>query len=325
MQAAVRERYGSAEVVEIRDFPVPTPDAGEVLVNVRWSSVNTADLDLVRGSPPVTRLAYGLRGPRNGRLGADMVGEIVEVGPDVDRFRAGEVVWADLFEAGHSAFSEYVCVRTGALRHKSHQIDDAVAATLPHSGLLALQSLRHGEIQQGESVLINGAGGCVGPFAIQIAKARGAVVTGVDRSEKLEFMTDVGADQVVDYTTTDITRGAERFDVILDIAASRTPLAFRRILNDKGRYVHLARSLAGFFRAGTVGALTNRWAQSRISNFSWKANSGDDLAEIGRLVEQGAVTPRIDGTHPLSDLPRALARHAAGEARGKIVISMNGT
>ena len=137
-------------------------------------------------------------------------------------------------------------------------------------------------------------------------------------------MADLGADQVVDYTTTDITRGAERFDVILDIAASRSPLAFRRILNDSGRYVHLARSLAGFFRAGTAGTLTNRWRQSRISNFAWKANSADDLAELGQLVEKGAMTPRVDGTHPLADLPRALERHAAGEARGKLLISMNG-
>ena len=324
MRAAVRERYGSPEVVEIHEIPIPTPGEGDVLVKVRWASINTADLDLMRGVPPVTRLAYGMKRPRNGRLGADMVGQVVDIGEGAEAFEVGEVVWADLFERGHSAFSEYVCVPASALHHKPHQLDDAVAATFPHSGLLALQSLRHGKVQPGESVLINGAGGCVGPFAIQIAKARGGVVTGVDRSEKMDFMTQAGADRVMDYTTTDITREGDRFDVILDIAATRRPLAFRRVLNEGGRYVLLARSLAGFFRAAAFGTLTNRWSDSRISNFSWKANNGDDLAEIGQLAETGAITPRIDSTQDLADLRKALVRHASGEARGKILIKLEG-
>lgn len=324
MRAAARERYGSPEVVEIREIPIPRPGKDDALVKVNWASINTADLDLVRGMPLVTRLAYGMRRPRNGRLGADMVGRVVEAGESVEGFEVGDVVWADLFERGHAAFSEYVCVPATALQHKSNSLDDAVAATLPHSGLLALQSLRHGNVQPGESVLVNGAGGCVGPFAIQIAKARGGVVTGVDRGEKLDFIIQAGADRVKDYTTTDITREGDRFDVILDIAATRSPLAFRRVLNDGGRYVHLARSLAGYFRTSASGGLTNRWNQSRISNFSWKANNRDDLNAIGRLVENGAVTPIIDSTHDLSALPSALARHAAGEARGKILISVAG-
>jgi NADPH:quinone reductase-like Zn-dependent oxidoreductase len=325
MRAAVRERYGSPEVVEIREIPIPAPGEGDVLVKVRWASINTADLDLMRGVPPVTRVAYGLRQPRNGRLGADMVGEVVEAGTGVEAFQLGDVVWADLFEAGHAAFSEYVSVRAKALHHKPPQLEETVAATLPHSGLLALQSLRHGNVQPGESVLINGAGGCVGPFAIQIAKTREAIVTGVDRTEKLDFMRQVGADRVEDYTSTDITREGDRYDVILDIAATRSPLAFRSILNDGGRYVHLARSLAGFFRAAASGGLTNRWSRSRISNFSWKANNGDDLTAVGRLAENGAITPRIDNTFDLAHLRGALSRHAAGEARGKILISVDGT
>lgn len=324
MRAAVRERYGAPEVVEIAEIPIPTPGEDDVLVKVHWASINTADLDLVRGVPPVTRVAYGMRRPRNAMLGADMVGQVVEIGGRVEGFGVRDVVWADLFEAGHAAFSEYVSVPATALRHKSQELDAAVAATLPHSGLLALQSLRHGDVQLGESVLINGAGGCVGPFAIQIAKSHGAVVTGVDQTKKLDFMVQLGADRVIDYNKTDITREGDRFDVILDIAATRSPLAFRRILNDGGRYVHLARSLAGFFRAAAFGALTNRWGESRMSNFPWKANNGDDLAEIGRLVENGAITPRIDSTHDLGDLPAALMRHAAGEAHGKILISVDG-
>lgn len=323
MKAAIRERYGSPDVVEIRAIPIPRPAEDQVVVKVRWASVNTADLDLVRGVPPIARLGYGLRRPRNGRLGADMVGEVVDIGSTVEGYRPGDVVWADLFDVGHGAFAEYVCVRATSLRHKPHQLDEKVAATLPHSGLLALQSLRRGQIQPRESVLIHGAGGCVGPFAIQIAKARGAVVVGVDRTEKLEFMSQVGADRVVDYTQTDITRGTERFDVILDIAATTSPLAFRRILNDGGRYVHLARSLAGFFRAAGSGALTNRWKTSRISNFAWKSNDSNDLAEISELVELGEIAPRIDSTYELAELPTALQRHALGEARGKILISIS--
>ncbi len=324
MQAAMRERYGSPDVVQIRTIPVPTPTEDQVVVKVRWASVNTADLDLVRGVPPVARLGYGLRRPRNGRLGADMVGEVVDIGSAVEGYRLGDVVWADLFDVGHGAFAEYVCVRATSLRHKPDRLDDKAAATLPHSGLLALQALRHGRIQPGESVLINGAGGCVGHFAIQVAKAQGADVIGVDRPEKLAFVSQVGADRVVDYTITDITRGGERFDVVLDIAATRSPLAFRRILNDDGRYVHLARSLAGFFGAAASGAATNRFGTSRISNFPWKSNNEDDLAEIGELVERGQVIPRIDRTYELAQLPKALERHAAGEARGKILISIGG-
>lgn len=322
MRAAIHDRYGSHDVVDIRDLPVPAPGEGDALVKVRFSSVNTADLDLTRGDPAVMRLAYGLRRPRNGRLGADMVGEIAEIGGGVEGFRVGDVVWADLFEAGHGAFSEYVCVRATALRHKPTQLDDAVAAMLPHSGLLAVQALRWGEVQPGESVLINGAGGCVGPFAIQVAKARGAVVTGVDRTDKLGLVTQAGADRVVDYTLTDITLGGDRFDVILDIAASRSPHRFRRILADGGRYVHLARSLAGFFRAAGTGALTNRRSTSRISNFAWKANNSDDLTEISQLVISDGINAIVDSTYELADLPRALERHAAGEARGKILISV---
>lgn len=322
MRAAMRERYGSPDVVEIRAIPAPRPADDHVVVKVRWASVNTADLDLVRGMPPVTRPADGLRRPRNGRLGADMVGEVVEIGSAVEGYRIGDVVWADLFDAGHGAFAEFVCVRAPVLRHKSDRLDDTAAATLPHSGLLALQSLRRGRIQPGESVLIHGAGGCVGQFAIQIAKAKGAVVVGVDRTEKLPFVSQVGADGVVDYTTTDITRQGQRFDVILDIAATRPPLAFRRILNDDGRYVHVARSLAGFFRAAASGAVTNRWGTSRISNFPWKSNARDDLAEIGELVALGDVVPTIDSTYELAELPVALQRHAVGDARGKILISI---
>ena len=322
MRAAMRERYGSPDVVEIRAIPVPRPADDQVVVKVRWASVNTADLDLVRGTPPVTRLVGGLRRPRNGRLGADMVGEVVEIGSAVEGHRIGDVVWADLFGVGHGAFAEFVCVRATSLRHKPGRLDDTAAAMLPHSGLLALQSLRCGRIQRGESVLINGAGGCVGQFAIQIARARGAVVVGVDRTEKLAFMRQLGADDVVDHTTTDITREDERFDVILDIAATRSPLAFRRILNDGGRYVHLARSMAGFFRAAASGAVTNRSGASRISNFPWKANASDDLAEIVTLAELGEIAPVIDSTYELAELPKALQRHAVGEARGKILISI---
>jgi NADPH:quinone reductase-like Zn-dependent oxidoreductase len=201
MKAIIQDRYGSPEVLELRDVEIPMPGDGQVLVRVRAASVNTADLDHLMGRSIVERLATGFPRPRNNVPGLDVAGEVVAVGENVARLRLGDLVWADLSVSGFGAFAEYVCAAEKVFTPKPATLSFDQAATVPHSAILALQGLTgKGPIQPGQKVLINGAGGCVGPFAVQIAKSFGAEVTGVDHTGKLDMMRSVGADHVIDYT-----------------------------------------------------------------------------------------------------------------------------
>jgi NADPH:quinone reductase-like Zn-dependent oxidoreductase len=232
-------------------------------------------------------------------------------------------VWADLFVHGRGAFAEFVCAPESAFVPKPGGISFEQAAALPHSGVLALQGLRaRGGIQSGEHLLINGAGGMVGPLAIQIAKSMGAEVTGVDHGGKLDLMRAAGADHVVDYTHEDVTRNGKRYDRVLDIAANRSFLAFRRSLAADGLYVLVARSLAGFFAAAVLGRLVTVGSDRRMGVFGWEPNRVEDLAYLAGLVESGHLVPIVDGVYPLDDAPRAVNRVASGEARGKVMIEV---
>jgi NADPH:quinone reductase-like Zn-dependent oxidoreductase len=322
MQAIVRERYGSDEVLRFADVSEPVPGEGEVLVKVRTTSINTADLDQLRGRPLISRLMLGLTKPRSPGLGLDVVGEVVEVGPDVTTLQAGDRVWGDVF--GHAgAFAEYVSAPARILSQLPEGLDMATAATVPHSAVLALQALDgKGRIRPGSRVLINGAGGCVGPFAIQLAKAFGAEVTGVDHTEKLAFMRRAGADHVVDYTQTDVTRSAQRYDLVVDIAATRSVLRFRRVLRRGGAYVLVAATIGGFVQAATVGALISVLGSRRMGVFGWTPSKGEDLATLGRMLIEGTLIPIVDRTYPLESVPDALAYLASGRARGKLLVEV---
>lgn len=324
MRAVVRDRYGSsAEVLSLVDVGRPAPRADEALVRVRAASVNTADLDYLRGRPLVARLGTGLRRPRRRRVGIDLAGEVEEVGPGVTRLRHGDAVWADMFGFGHGAFAEYVCVSERAFSPMSAGMGFEVAATIPHSGLLALKGLLgKGPIRPGEEVLVNGAAGCVGPFAVQIAKSFGAVVTGVDHTAKLDVMQSVGADHVIDHTREDFTRNGKRYDLILDIVARHTVLRYRRSLAPGGRYVLVARSLTGFLQAMLVGGVVSMTGSTRMGIFMWVPNRREDLDFLGRLVESGALDPLIDSTYKLSEVADALSHVEQGRARGKVVITI---
>src|SRR6185503_8060257 len=242
MKAAIRERYGPVDVVELREIEVPQPAGDQVLVRVRAASVNRGDLDGLTPRPQFVRLFIGLRAPRQPRIGLDAAGEVEAVGPGVTRFKPGDRVFGDMFSFGAGSFAEYVCAPERAFLPIPAGMSFEEAAALPHSANLGVQGLRlrNGRtIKAGDRVLIDGASGNVGPFAVQIAKAAGAEVTGVARTEKLDFVRALGADHVIDYRTTDYTRTGERYDWIVDTDSHHSLLAVRRALVPGGVYVTL--------------------------------------------------------------------------------------
>lgn len=324
MKAIVRDSYGSPDVLRFEDINKPIPGDDQVLVQVRAASINTADLDHLRGRPRIARIGTGLGSPRNRVLGFDMAGTVEAVGRQVTGFQAGDNVWADLFQNGGGAFAEYVCVPASILHPKPPGLSFEDAATLPHSAVLALQGLRgQGGVRAGARVLVNGAGGCVGPFAVQIARALGAEdVTGVDHGAKLDMIRSVGADHVVDYTRADFTRSARRFDFILDIASNHWLFANRRSLAAGGAYVQIARKLTGFAQAAVLGALVSMTGSRRMGAFMWVPNKREDLEFLAQLVASGKLTPHIDRSVPLNSVPEALRYQEEGLARGKIVVTL---
>jgi NADPH:quinone reductase-like Zn-dependent oxidoreductase len=310
VRAVVRERYGSPDVLTVVDLPVPHPGPADALVRMTASSVNTADSDLLEGRPRVARLGTGWPRPRSPRTGLDLVGTVEEVGRDVTTVRPGDEVWADLFAHGCGAFAELVRVPAAALSPRPRSVTAQAAAAVPHSGVLALQALRaRGPLREGEHVLVNGAGGCVGPFLVQLAKAAGAEVTGVDRADLHPLVRTAGADHVVDHAHDDVTRGAARFDVVVDLAGDRSMRRWRRVLAPRGRYTLIAASPTAFVRAALGGGA-----------FTWRPNHRTDLEELARLVDDGTVVPLLDREFPLEQVPDALRHRDAGRARGKVVV-----
>jgi len=323
MKAIVQDSYGSPDVLELREIDQPVPGPREVLVKVRAASVNTADLDHLRGRSIGERLAIGLSKPRNSVPGLDLAGEVVAIGEDVTRLQPGDQVWADLSVSGFGAFAEYVCAADKVFAPKPPGLTFEEAATVPHSAVLALQGLTgKGPIQAGQRVLVNGAGGCVGPFAVQIAKSFGADVTAVDHAGKLELLRSLGADHVIDYTQEEFTRNGQRYDLIFDIAARRSVLHYRRSLAPGGRYVLVARSLGGFFQAALLGALISVGGSKKMGIFMWNPGKREDLDSLKRLLDAGRIKPLIDRSYGLRQVPEALRYLEEGGARGKVVITV---
>jgi len=327
MKAAVRERYGSPDVVELREIDRPVPADHEVLVRVRAASVNRADLDGLTPKPSFARLYMGLRAPRNQRVGIDVAGVVEAVGNGVTRFRPGDEVFADLFNGQGGAFAEFVCAKEKAFAPISTGMTFEGAATLPHSAILALQGLRlrNGRsIRPGDKVLIDGASGNVGPFAVQIAKSMGAEVTGVCSTDKMDFVRSLGADHVIDYTKVDYTRSAERYDWILDTDSHHSILRCRRALRPKGAYITLGGTTRSIFAALLVGPLismfSDRWSGLLLW---WKPFNADDVATLNELIAAGKVKPVIDRRYPLSEIVEALRWVDEGHARGKVIVAVS--
>ena len=326
MKAAVRHRYGSPDVVMLADVERPVPSEGEVLVRVRAASVNRADLDGLKPRPSFMRLFMGLRGPRNHRVGIDVAGVVDSVGPGVTRFRPGENVFGDLFAYGQGAFAEYACARAGAFETMPAGMTFEQAATLPHSAILALQGLRlRGGRTPGPSdrVLIVGASGNVGPFAVQIARSLGAEVTGVCSTAKMDLVRSLGADHVLDYTKVDYTSTGERYDWILDTDSHNSIFHIRRALRPGGVYVTLGGETGRIFQGLVVGPLISmRSDRSAGLMIWWKPFHPADVTTLKDLIAAGKLTPVIDRQYPLTGVVEALRHVDEGRARGKVVISM---
>lgn len=324
MRAAFHAVYGPPEVVTLREVDPPTADADRVVVEVRVASVNRADLDGLGPRPGFVRLFTGLRAPRNGRIGLDCAGVVTAVGPAVTRFRVGDRVFADLFSYGAGAFAERVVARETAFEPIPDWLSFEDAATLPHAAVLALQGLRlrNGRtIEPGMRVLVDGASGNVGPFAVQIAKAMGAEVTGVASGAKLDFVSSLGADHVIDYRTTDATRTGERYDWILDVDSHHGVLAARRALRPHGAYVTLGGTTWPILSAILVGAAATAAGSTWTGLMLWwKPFHRPDVTRLLELIADGRLRPAIDRTFPLDDVVGALRWVDDGEARGKVLV-----
>jgi NADPH:quinone reductase-like Zn-dependent oxidoreductase len=320
MKSILFSKYGPPDVLKLGDVAKPVPKVDEVLLKIHASSINSWDTDLLRGEL-TNRIIFGLRKPKIKTLGADVAGRVEAVGADVTRFSPGQEVWGDLSRHGWGGFAEYVCARENALALKPTNMTFEEAAAVPQAGLLALQGLRViGRIQAGHQVLINGAGGGVGIFAVQIAKAIGARVTGVDSSNKLQAVLSAGADRVIDFALEDFTRCKNHYDLILDVIANRSIFDYLRALKPNGTYVTVGGELKRLLQIFILGRWINLASKKQLRVLAHKPNQG--LDELKELIESGKVVSVIDGRYGLDEIQRAFRDFAQGTHRGKIVISV---
>jgi NADPH:quinone reductase-like Zn-dependent oxidoreductase len=323
VRAAVRDRYGSPDVVEVRDMPDPEPGPGEVLVRVTVASVNRADLDGLYPRWPILRLFFGIRRPRVPWIGLDAAGVVERVGDGVTRFQPGDRVFSDLYNFGQKAFAELVAAPEKAWLPIPEAMDDETAAALPHSAVLAVQGLRRrGETPgPGDHVLVDGASGNVGPFAVQVAKALGAEVTGTASPAKLEFVRGLGADHVIDYTAVDYTRQGVRYDWILDVDSHHSILDARRALRKGGVYQTLGGTMRRIGASLTVGPVVSLATGRRMGlMLAWKPFEPGSIEELVRLHAAGALRAPIDSRYPLEEAAEAIRRVDQGKALGKVLI-----
>jgi NADPH:quinone reductase-like Zn-dependent oxidoreductase len=322
MKAILHPEYGPPETLQLKETEKPFPGNQEVLIKVQAASVNALDGHLLGTSFMVRLFGTGLLKPRDPRYGVDLAGRVEAVGSAVTRFQPGD----EVFGGGVGAFAEYACAKESELASKPASVSFEAAAAIPVAALTALQGLRdHGQIQPGQKVLINGASGGVGTFALQLAKVFGAEVTAVCSPRNVDQARLLGADHVVDYTREDVTQSAERYDLILGVNGYHSILAYRRALRPQGLYVFVGSSKAHIFQAFLqsmlLGPVISRTGARKTRTFIAKLNQ-KDLAFVGGLVEAGKVTPVIDRCYPLSETAEAIRYLEEGHARGKLVITM---
>lgn len=314
--------YGSPDVLELVEIAKPVPEGKEVLVRVKAASVNPLDWHYLRGSPYIMRLESGIGVPKNVRLGADFAGTVEAVGSDVTGFKAGD----EVFGTGRGAFGEYVIKHEdGSLAKIPPNASHAQAAALPIAGVTALQALRdHGKVQAGQRVLINGASGGVGTLAVQIAKSYGAEVTGVCSERNVDMVRSIGADHVIDYRKANYTESGEKYDLIVDMVGNHGVLANLDVLKPDGRLV-----VVGGQHGDWIGPLSNMIKGPLVAPFVDQEiivmlahSSGDELDVLAKLVESGDLSPVIDRSYPLHEVPAAIAYSEEGRARGKIIIEV---
>jgi NADPH:quinone reductase-like Zn-dependent oxidoreductase len=323
MKAIVYYSYGSPDVLKYEEVEKPTAGDNEVLIRVRAASVNPLDWHFMRGTPYLVRIMTGLRKPKIPRLGVDVAGKVEAVGRKVTKFKPGD----EVFGSCRGAFAEYVCTSESALTVKPAKVAFEHAASVPIAALTALQGLRDkGQIRMGQKVLINGAAGGVGTFAVQIAKSFGAHVTGVCSTRNVAMIRSMGANEVIDYTQQDFTQSEQRYDLFLDCVGNHSLAACRRVLNAKGIYIPVGgttdRWMIGSLARG-ITAFVWSWfvSQKLVAMFLARLNQAD-LSVMGQLMKAGTVTPVIDRRYKLSEVSEAVLYLEEGHARGKVVITL---
>jgi len=325
MKAVVRRCYGPPDVLALEDVAKPVPKDDELLVKVQAASVNPADWHFVRGEPYIIRMDFGFGAPKNPRIGIDFAGTVEAVGKDVTKFRPGDAV----FGGRNGALAEYITITEGGnLARKPAGVSFEQAAAVNVAGLTALQTLRdRAALKPGQKVLINGASGGVGTFAVQIAKSLGAEVTGVCSTRNVELVRSLGADRVIDYTREDFTQDATQYDVVMDNVVNRGILEVRRVLTPTGKLILIggggidASPWYGAFKA-PIKALFVSWLVDQDMGMFISNHSSEDLATLARLMEAGKVIPVIARTYPLQETAEAIRYLEAGRARGKVVVTM---
>ncbi|WP_448810709.1 NAD(P)-dependent alcohol dehydrogenase [Agromyces bauzanensis] len=321
MKAIVQQRYGGPEVLALAEVETPVPADDEVLIRVRAVGVSAGDALVMRGEPRAVRLAFGLRRPKQPTIGRDVAGEVAAVGATVTRFRVGDPVYAESDQGG---YAEFVAVQEDFAAPRPATVDAVHAAAVPVSGTTALQGLRLAGVAPGQHVLVNGASGGVGGFAVQLAKAMGAEVTGVCRGSKADHVRAIGADHVIDHTTRDFTAGGLRYDVIFDLVADHPLGRLRRALAPRGTLVLSSGKGGKVF--GPVGRMIRASAVSpfvsqRLVALAARRN-GEDLAELARRIDAGEVRPVVDEVFSLERAADALVRFESGSVRGKLVLTV---
>jgi NADPH:quinone reductase-like Zn-dependent oxidoreductase len=323
MRAIVQSKYGATDMLQLAEVNKPVISDNGVLVRIHASSVNAGDWHLMRGTPFLIRLMFGgLLKPKIKILGFDIAGRVEAIGKNVTQLQPGDEVFGDLSECGFGAFAEYVCAIESALVQKPTNATFEEAATVPGAALAALQGLRDvGQIQAGQKVLINGASGGVGSFAVQIAKAFGAEVTGVCSTQKMDMVRSLGADNVIDYTQTEVTQNGQRYDLILDAAAYRSVFDYQPVLTPKGTYVLVGGSTARFFQVMLLGFWISKISRKTVKCLASKPNQ-IDLTTLKDLVEAEKIAPFIDRRYSLSEVPAAIRYLEQRQVQGKVVISI---
>jgi NADPH:quinone reductase-like Zn-dependent oxidoreductase len=322
MKAIIATRYGSPQKhLKLKEVPKPTPRDNEILVRIRAASVNAADVEIIRGAWSM-RMQNPLR-PRHKIPGSDIAGVVETVGKNVTKFHPGEEVFGDMFMAGFGAFAEYKCAPEKELIPIPSRMNFGEASCYPQSGLIALQGLRNKHpVTPGQRVLINGAGGGMGTFAVQIAKYFRAEVTAVDHTSKLDMLRSIGADHVMDYTKEDYTNTGKTYDLILDVVARRSVKDYARALSDDGNFVIVGGSRATIFKVLFLGGFATKDTNKKMDLNDWHSDKNEDMKFLIGLFEKGKVKPVIDKCYSLSEVPEAYRYLEEGHVKGKLVITM---
>jgi len=320
MKAIVHHKYGSPDVLKLEDVDMPTPTDNEVRIKIHAVSINGSDREGLIGKPLYARLG-GLRKPGYPILGSDIAGHVEMAGRNIKQFQPGDEVFGEI-PGYHGGFAEYACAPEKTLAHKPAGLTFEEAAAIPQGGVIALQGIREkGQVQLGQQVLINGAGGSAGSFAVQLAKLYGAEVTGVDNTGKMDFLRSLGADHVIDYTRQDFTKTGKQYDLILDLIAHRSVFAYKRALKPTGTYFFVGGSVATLFQILFLGPWIKRTTGKNVRLLVVPQNN-KDLIAITELCVAGKVVPVIDKRYPLREVPAALQYVAEGRAKGKVVITV---